>query len=342
MLDVYILHAPDSAGAAWARGLHERLRARGIHAAWGTDPRPCRVLVHAGPPDDRVARASPGAARLDVSPRATWLAPALSPDQREARIIDCVLSLLELGIPERLTASPHVCRVVDDLAAFVAGLPDDDPLQLINDAIEWGVDRGAPIHNAGSPTGCIAVYEAAIDCVLARLSARPDPSPLLTVMLEELAEVRGQHEDDANARSWTLRNTFDRVLLAYHTSQAMQSVDLLFETLQRAGRVLTPTLLHDVIGLAIARGAPVFNAGGHGGCARVYLRTALGVLELLNPDLSGASRSEQIAHDTLSTLVDRAEERLEAEATELAWDLRTAFDAIIDVAGEERPWKHDA
>ncbi len=118
-------------------------------------------------------------------------------------------------------------------------------------------------------------------------------------------------------------------------------MDGLFVGLRSAGRASNASLVHDVVSLAISHGAPIFNAGSHVGCAQIYLRTAAGLLELLGEAQEEEGQTEVLARASLPALLDEAESRLRQRPTDYAWELRHAFDALVETAAEERSWEHD-
>jgi hypothetical protein len=79
------------------------------------------------------------------------------------------------------------------------------------------------------------------------------------------------------------------------------------------------------------------------GCAQIYLRTASGLLACLGPEAAaGDGRTEALARRSLPPLIEGHEARLQENATDLSWDLRHAFDALVEAAAEERSWEHDS
>ena len=343
-LDVFVLGPTDS---TLVECLEEGLRQHGFACASGAEvTQASRVLVCAGaPPSDILLQAlRAGVAVLPVRAEpGGWLAPEVDLDALTERVVGAIDGLLAVGVPERLHDDAVVERAIDDIDALVAD-HDGTRLDQVCDAISLAIARGAPIYNAGSAEGCAAIY-AHVAGDLVDLLEGEDEDGLLEAVRVELntASIEAEEADDADQAAWTLRHAFDRLLVARHTAEAIETLDGLFDGLQSAGRSLNASLVYDVISLAISHGAPIYNAGSHVGCAQIYLRTADGLLRCLGPEpRSGESRTEKLSRGSLPSLVDTGSERLEDDATDLCWDLRHAFDALVEVAAEERGWEHDS
>jgi hypothetical protein len=76
----------------------------------------------------------------------------------------------------------------------------------------------------------------------------------------------------------------------------------------------------DLISSAIERGVPLFNSGDHEGCARVYVDAARELLRRGDVELSRLNRRE------LETALDQSA----PDASTRAWNLRHAFDRVLD------------
>jgi hypothetical protein len=75
-----------------------------------------------------------------------------------------------------------------------------------------------------------------------------------------------------------------------------------------------------LISNAIERGVPLFNSGNHEGCAQVYVDAARELLQRGDAELSRLNRHE------LETALDKSA----PDAAARAWNLRHAFDRILD------------
>ncbi|MBA3687161.1 MAG: hypothetical protein H0W72_18225, partial [Planctomycetes bacterium] len=99
---------------------------------------------------------------------------------------------------------------------------------------------------------------------------------------------------------------------------------------QAAKRPPTLGLLHETIALAIAYGAPTYNAGDHAGCGNFYAEAAA----TLATACAGSPRAGLFATQGLADLAD-ARERFagEDDVDRRAWTMRLAFD-LINLAWE--------
>ena len=341
--DVYVLTESDTGFSARLRG---ELDAHGLHFAMGNDPEPARVLLCVSAP---AAELLVGAARRGVavlSVRAEpggWLTPDTDLAALATRVVVAVEALLSSSAPERLHHDDVVARALHEVATLVS-LREGEPLEQVCDAISLAISRGAPIYNAGNDAGCAQLYRHTATVLLELLEEYEDG--LLDAVQGELATAltaADEDEGDDDAAAWTLRHAFDRIIIARHTAEAMQTLDGLFDGLRGAGRSLNASLVYDVISLAISHGAPIYNAGSHVGCAQIYLRTARGLLACLGPESAGpGGRTETLARRTLPPLLEDHEQRMHENATDFSWDLRHAFDALVEAAAEERSWEHDS
>lgn len=85
-----------------------------------------------------------------------------------------------------------------------------------------------------------------------------------------------------------------------------------------------------VLALAIERGAPIYNAGAHDGCARLYLHTARALLARLEQTLdSGDGPLLGAVADELAGAVATVEANPDDEPDAHAWALRHCFDRIL-------------
>ncbi len=352
VLDVLVLHDADNLDQAEA--LTKALAERGLRARAGDAWAAARVAVTCGDvPTVPLRRAiEHGTAVLPLAGLHGWLEDAREGDLAE-RLVEGVVALLRLGARGGVADEAEVERALAAIDARRRREAEDLTVEGVCGILALAIERGAPIFNAGSVAGCARIYLHTARGLAADLEAK-DPEPghalfclVLTELVDALAGIDADPELDAEGRAWALRRCYDRILMARHTAEAVESLDTLFEDLRRAGRPLTASLAYDVISLAVSHGAPVYNAGSHGGCARIYLCCARGLLERLPCELPraeapDASPTEALVRSSLPPLLDEAEVRLEQEATELAWDLRHAFDAIVAEAADERSWEHDS
>ncbi len=343
ILDCFVLDMPDS---EFPGRLAKALRAQGHQVAVGPTPRRSRVLVCVGAPRAEILAdcVRQGTAVLPVRAEpGGWLGVETDLEALADRVVSGVEALLAAGVPERLRDAEVTERAIADVDAMLAARErSDDRLEVVCDAVSLAITRGAPIYNAGSPEGCATLYRHTARRLGALLEQ--DRSGLLdAVRLELMGALATVEEDveDADEVAWTLRHAFDRILIARHTADALQVLDRLFDGLRTAGRVLNASLVYDVISLAISHGAPIYNAGSHLGCAQIYARTARGLLDCLGPERSGESRTEALARSSLPSLLEGLDDRLLEDSAAVSWDLRHAFDALVDLAAEERAWEHD-
>jgi hypothetical protein len=271
-----------------------------------------------------------------------WLTPETNLEAIAERVVSSIEALLAVSAPERLHDDEVVERALGEVFALVEA-HDGEPLEQVCDAISLAIARGAPIYNAGSARGCATIYRRAAGRVVDAMGDDDDGllDAVRTELVGALATAEEDDEDD-DAVAWTMRHAFDRIIIARHTAEAMHTLDGLFEGLRGAGRALNASLVYDVISLAISHGAPIYNAGSHVGCAQIYIRTASGLVACLGPDHPDESRTEALARSSLPPLLAEYEARLQENPTDLSWDLRHAFDALVEVAAEERSWEHDS
>ncbi len=330
----------------FASVLHDELEARGFYFATGPEPEPSRVLIciSAPSPEVLVNAARRGVAVLSIRAEpGGWLTPDTNLEALADRVASAVEGLLAASAPERL----HGDDVLERARREVQGLIDahhGDPLEQICDAISLAIARGAPIYNAGSASSCATLYRHTAYAVVDALAGDEDGllDAVRTELVSALASAEEDDEDDDTA-AWTLRHAFDRIIIARHTAEAMQTLDGLFDSLRGAGRTLNASLVYDVVSLAISHGAPIYNAGSHAGCAQIYVRTAAGLLDCLGPENQGSeTRTELLARRSLPPLLQEHEARLHEDPTDLSWDLRHAFDELVATAAEERSWEHDS
>lgn len=101
-----------------------------------------------------------------------------------------------------------------------------------------------------------------------------------------------------------------------------------------------------VIDLALSFGVPIYNAGSQVGCAEVYLRTARGLVAVLSKQAARAAPADvtpsrlAVAGDDLKRAADAPNGVTPANANELAWALRRAFDRTLLAELFERAIAH--
>ncbi|MCA9539881.1 MAG: hypothetical protein KC620_13380 [Myxococcales bacterium] len=343
-LDVLVL--ADEAHHPFRDELEAVLTRKGLTVTRALDDREARAVVACGAcdPAQIMAALDRGAVVLPVGPADSWLAEAPLPVLAR-RVADAIDALLLLGRPERRTSDETIARACDEIDAQCAdaGLP---PLTRLCETITLAIHWGAPMYNAGGVDGCRRIYQHTAEQLLTTMGEAEDDdeAALLEALADELADALESVPDqpDIDAAAWTLRHAFDRILVARQTAEALHALEGLFDDLTRAGRGLSASLIYDVINLAVTHGAPLYNAGSAVGCAQVYLCTAAGLLRLLAEPGPDDGRTEQTARETLPKLVERGEEQLREDADALAWGLRRAFDALAEIAAEERRWEHDS
>ena len=187
-----------------------------------------------------------------------------------------------------------------------AGDPPDDPdeggpLDRAHGVIGRAISLGAPAFNLGNHRGCCEVYAATARLVVAART----PAPVRERLERGLAESAAVA--DERKKAWVLRDALDDVL-----------------TLS-AGRAKPRISVRDVrvlISMAVQIGAPAYNLGDHRGCYEVYATTARLILQVA-PD---AAREREVIRTALQTAA------VVTDATEQAWVLRRAFDAILSNA----------
>lgn len=184
--------------------------------------------------------------------------------------------------------------------------PDDlpaDPLPLAQALVGRAISIGAPAYNTGDHQGCYDVYAATARAVLATVGALPEnAAQLLRDGLSKAEAAEG-----ANERAWAMRHAFDAL-----------------GDLAGDGEPLPPQQLRVMLSMAIAIGAPAFNAGDHRGCYEVYACVARLLANApVAPDPMKAALLKALADASAVPNVTRA-----------AWIMREAFDALLGTAAE--------
>lgn len=277
-----------------------------------------------------------------------WLADHAR-ESRARRIADAVDALLLIGAPSRRVSEESVQRALEMVRLHHRRELEISPLERICETLRVAIEWGEPICETGGLSGCVRIYRGTAELVSAYISDQHErgEGQLLDAVADELdsalAAVERLREDAVDEQVWTLRHTFDRILVAQRTARALYAIDDLFTGLMQAGRRLNASLIYDIISLSISHGAPVYNDGSPIGCAQIYLCTAAGLLRQLTAEANGdEGRTEPLVRRTLTPLFASGARRLQEDPDALAWSLRRAFDEIVEVAAEERRWEHDS
>ena len=211
------------------------------------------------------------------------------------------------------------------------------------------IEHGAPIYNSGDKYGCAKIYEMAAkslhgmllnyDLVLSeRQKTAIDDIQLVS------ASYRYATIDNADSLAWDLRDAFDTLLEeSYQTTAAgaVESIESRFLGMPEP----SPTDIRRLLLFAVSHGAPLYNEGYHKECAAIYLKAALTTIVLAQRgrEKAVAGRAEffQNTERCLKPILTESEvattdpERkyhwvLEHRAEKLAWDIRRAFDGILE------------
>ena len=184
--------------------------------------------------------------------------------------------------------------------------PDDlpaDALPLAQALVGRAISIGAPAYNTGDHQGCYDVYAATARAVLATVSGLPEnATQLLRDGLSKAEAAEGPNE-----QAWAMRHAFDAL-----------------GDLSGDGAPLPPQQLRVLISMAIAIGAPAFNAGDHRGCYEVY---ACAARLLANTPVA----PEPMKDALLKAL---AEASVVPNVTRAAWIMRETFDALLGATAE--------
>jgi hypothetical protein len=267
-------------------------------------------------PDLRPARA-PLAAALALGAE---LADADDP-RGAHEVYDCCARLLMAVLPTGHSLRAAVAEAVEAsefepdpasraetlrhaLAGPDADAPPDpdapaDPLDAAHGTISRAIAVGAPAFNHGNVRGCCEVYAAT-----ARLLAGGPGTPDAARRRLDRGLAAADSTADEPKKAWVLRNAFDDVL-ALAAGRPAPRVG------KRDVRVL--------ISMAVQIGAPAYNLGDHRGCYEVYATTARLLLQVA----ADADAERQILRAALQHAA------VVPDATEQAWVLRRAFDAIL-------------
>lgn len=349
-IDAFLLH--DASEPDFVEAIADALAEKGVvFTAGGLDDAGdgVRVVIALGRlgPDRAAALVEAGVAVLPVA-SGGWLADE-GRESRARRIADAVDALLLIGAPSRRVSEETVERALEMISIHHRRELDLSPLERICETLRVALEWGEPICETGGLSGCVRIYRGTAELVTAYIGEQHGrgEGQLLDAVADELEsalDAVGRLRDDAvDEQVWTLRHTFDRILVAQQTARALYAIDDLFTGLMQAGRRLNASLIYDVISLSISHGAPVYNDGSPIGCAQIYLCTAAGLLRQLGAESNGEEgRTEPLVRHALTPLIASGARRLEDDPDALAWSLRRAFDEIVEVAAEERRWEHDS
>ncbi len=352
-MEIDVLVLPDARHDGLAEQIGEALAERGVSTARVSDDTSfsgSRVLVALGRPDPAHLKAATeaGLAVLPALVEDGWLAGDIA--DRARRIADAVDALLIIGQSLQRTSDEAVARASADIRDCLDA-PDDSgtPLVRICEALSLAIQWGAPIYNRGDVESCAMIYRDTAHAVRAYIEREVahGGGQLLDAIDHELETVDATlaelGPDRWDEQAWTLRHTFDRILIARRTAKALQAIDDLFGGLVRAGRRPNASLVYDIISVSISHGAPIYNSGSPVGCAQIYLGTAAGLLRLLGAEAhADEGQTEPLSRELLTPLVAAGGRRLESDADGLAWSLRRAFDRLVEAAARERTWEHDS
>jgi hypothetical protein len=125
----------------------------------------------------------------------------------------------------------------------------DAPLAAAQSLIGQAISIGAPAYNTGDHQGCYDVYSCTARAILATVRDLPEAATgKLREGLDQAATL-----DDPDAQAWAMRHAFDAI-----------------GDMGGTGESVPPQQLRVLLTVAIALGAPAFNAGDHRGCYEVY------------------------------------------------------------------------
>lgn len=200
----------------------------------------------------------------------------------------------------------------EELRAGLESLLEDDsdgepvpdvPLAAAQALIGQAISIGAPAYNTGDRQGCYDVYSCTARAILATVSDLPDAAAgKLREGLERAAQL-----DDPDAQAWAMRHAFDAI-----------------GDMGGTGEGVPPQQLRVLLSMAIAIGAPAFNAGDHRGCYEVYSCTAR---LLVNTPATPDAMKEALRRALTEACVV-------PNVTRQAWIMREAFDALLGREGE--------
>ena len=206
-----------------------------------------------------------------------------------------------------------------------------------------------PFRNSGDKYGCAKIYEMAAkslhgvllsnDLVLSdrQKTVSDDIQRIITSQRYATAE-------NADSLAWDLRDAFDTLLEECYQTTAAGAVESIESRFLGIADPSTSDIRRLLL-FAVSQGAPLYNEGCHRECAAIYLRAALTTIVLAQRGREKAvSGRTQFFHNTercLTLILAESEVAvldpdrkyhwaLEHRAEKLAWDLRRAFDRILE------------
>jgi hypothetical protein len=348
-VDVYLFHLSGQPTLLESLAVH--LDAQSISWKSGAKADNARIVVLLDAPssDISIDALEGGAILLPAYSAGPWHMRGDSPVRLE-QIVTGIGALLAKSDPSRLLTREMVQGAHDSVDQILDDEDDDKPhlLDRICGAIVLAIEHSFHLEAAGGVELGVALLVHASKAVHAHI-AHEEPTdierPLCEFLLDELSgtldDVEAVVDDDASAALQILRETFNRFVLAKHTTDSLFTVDDLFEDLTTSGRALNASLICDILNLAIAEGTPIYNAGSHLGCAQIYLCAAIGLLRMLQETAPGEGETELRLRKELGPIVAESEALLEEDPDVLAWSLRRTFDELLATAMAERAWEHD-
>jgi hypothetical protein len=219
---------------------------------------------------------------------------------------------LERALDEAENAGEPDAQVEELRAGLEALLGDepepeplpDAPLAASQALIGQAISIGAPAYNTGDHQGCYDVYSCTARAILATVPNLPDTaSGALRDGLDRSAKL-----DDPDAQAWAMRHAFDAI-----------------GDMGGEGGSVPPQQLRVLLTMALALGAPAFNAGDHRGCYEVYACAA----RLLANAPATPDAMKEALHRALT------EAAVVLSVTRQVGILREAFDAILGREGGE-------
>lgn len=148
------------------------------------------------------------------------------------------------------------------------------------------------------------------------------------------------NEIDENLASFTyeVASLLNRLKLPPSTpvAYAYNALEERYQSLREANQIVDDRAVMLMLELAIEHGVPRYNEGSPIDCARIYRYAAQRLLEMINTSKSSgrhkiSTRGVQEAENLLPRIIPAEEAITTENADALAWELRTAFDRILDV-----------
>ena len=206
------------------------------------------------------------------------------------------------------------------------------------------IEHGAPIYNrgGGGHRDCACIYHHLAQGLLGLLPPHQDAecgdfdAPLRQFVDDRLRPLLRDYptvptsEPAADELAWKLRRAFDKIAVVAEGLLAMfMVVDMTLASLRATDSELSGDIIGDLLELAIYYGAPLFDMKSRKGCAAIYLYTATKIHEMLLK--ARKSDLQQCAYAQLHPIVvdNLCVAATEVAASELAWKLRHAFNAIL-------------